>query len=125
MHSSRMHTIHSSSHLSRGGGLPQCMLGYQPPPRTRHPPGADPLDQAHTPRPGTHPPCGQPHACENITFAASLWTVKVSTILHLDVPPTDNTNTATWTPLVIYLKYEILIVRFISDTACHLSLGWK
>ena len=28
------------------GGLPQCMLGYTP-----------------------HPPCGQTHACENITLA--------------------------------------------------------
>ena len=30
MHSSRMHTAHSSSHLLVGG-LPQCMLGYPPP----------------------------------------------------------------------------------------------
>ena len=29
MHSSRMRTVHSSSHLL--GGLPQCMLGYPPP----------------------------------------------------------------------------------------------
>ena len=50
MHSSRMRTVRSSSRLS-GGGLPQCMLGYQPP-NTRHP---------HSPRPGTptHPPLDQ------------------------------------------------------------------
>ena len=46
MHSSRMRTIRSSSRLSRGGGLPQCMLGYQPPP---------PPDQAPTPRADTPP----------------------------------------------------------------------
>ena len=62
MHSSRMRTVCSSSHLSRGGGvggLPQCMLGY--PPQGQAPTGADtPPDQA-PPRPGTplgtrHPP---------------------------------------------------------------------
>ena len=28
MHSSRMRTVRSSSHLPGKGGLPQCMLGY-------------------------------------------------------------------------------------------------
>ena len=28
MHSSRMRTVRSSSHLPGEGGLPQCMLGY-------------------------------------------------------------------------------------------------
>ena len=42
----------------RGGGLPQCMLGYQPPPRTRHPPrNRPPPGTRHTPppEPGTPP----------------------------------------------------------------------
>ena len=51
--------------LFTGGGLPQCMLGYQPPqeqtpPGTRNPPGADPLEQtppgAGTPPLGADPP---------------------------------------------------------------------
>ena len=57
MHSSGMRTVRSSSRLSRGG-LPQCMLRYQPPP------GSSPSDQAppwersspleaDRPRPGT------------------------------------------------------------------------
>ena len=33
MHSSRMRTAHGSSHPQGGEGLPQCMLGYTPPPR--------------------------------------------------------------------------------------------
>ena len=52
MHSSRMRTVCSSSRLSRGG-MPQCMLAYQPPgadpPRTRHHPpdqNPPPWDQA-------------------------------------------------------------------------------
>ena len=58
MHSSRMRTVRSSSHLSRGEGLPQCILGYQfaqfkvsPPSDQAHippdqaPPAADPPDQ--------------------------------------------------------------------------------
>ena len=86
MHSSRMHTVRSSSHLSQGGsasvhaGIPTPR--DQAPPRTKPP--NHPQDQ--TPRtrtppgPGTHlrdqaPPCGQTHACENITFATSLRTV--------------------------------------------------
>ena len=98
MHSSGMRTICSSG---GGGCLPQCMLGYQPPP-TRCPPGADPSQTRHplqdltcnacwdsTPpwRPaarhagitperhaGLPPPCGQTHTCKNITFATSLRT---------------------------------------------------
>ena len=35
------------------GCLPQCMLGYTPPPGSRHPPGVDPMEQ--TPR-SRHPP---------------------------------------------------------------------
>ena len=46
------------SFCSQGGGLPQCMLGY-PPPRSRHPPRADPPwtrpPRADTPR-SRHPP---------------------------------------------------------------------
>ena len=68
--------------VSPRGGLPQCMLGYQPPPRTRHPPQEQtplgpgtPQNQAH-PSPGTrHPSCGQTHTCKNITFATSLRTI--------------------------------------------------
>ena len=55
MHSSKIRTICSSSHLSRGGGV-----------QSRHPPA--PPDQA--------PPCGQTDTCKNITFATSLQTVK-------------------------------------------------
>ena len=73
----------------RGECLPQCMLGYQPP-GTRPPPPDQapptPQDQAPPmsgpPRPGTPfppppPPRGQTHACEKITFATSLWMVKI------------------------------------------------
>ena len=69
MHSSRMHTIRSSSRLSWGGGLPQCMLEYQPP-GSRHPPGAEPPRTRHTPRsrhplgtdtPGSRHPPGTRH----------------------------------------------------------------
>ena len=42
-----MRTVRSSSRLSRGG-LPQCMLGYNPP-------GADP-PQDQAPPPGPEPP---------------------------------------------------------------------
>ena len=34
--------------------LPQCMLGYTPSPRSRHPPGADPPEQT-PPAADTHP----------------------------------------------------------------------
>ena len=50
--------LNVSHSVHRGGGLPQCMLGYhsppdQAPPLTRHPLGPDPpLDQA-PPSPGT------------------------------------------------------------------------
>ena len=106
-----MRTVHSSSRLPGVGclllgGLPQCILGYQPPtPRSRHLPGPDPpgadtlLDQtpweqtppqADTPQ-SRHPPSRHPQAdtpqsryppeqtppCENITFATSLRTVKM------------------------------------------------
>ena len=46
MHSSGMQTVRSSGRLSRGGGLPQCMLGI--------PPGAD-TPQEQTPPPGPDP----------------------------------------------------------------------
>ena len=36
--------VKNSIHRGGGGCLPQCMLGYTPPPRSRHPPG-----------PGRHP----------------------------------------------------------------------
>ena len=54
MHSSRMRTVRSSSRLS-GGGLPQCMLGYQPPPDQAHtsPDQAPPWE--HTPPEQTPP----------------------------------------------------------------------
>ena len=44
------------------GGLPQCMLGYQPSPREQTPPGADTPPRADTP-PGadTPPPWGSRH----------------------------------------------------------------
>ena len=32
------------------GGLPQCMLGYHPPPGRRHPPGRRPFRRRHPPR---------------------------------------------------------------------------
>ena len=74
------------------GPLPQCMLGYSPPPPgmgLKIPPGlgletppprcgsGDPLDQTPQPPPpgdlqgmlGYHPPCGQTDTCKNITFA--------------------------------------------------------
>ena len=71
MHSSRMRTVHSSSRLFLGG-LPQCMLGYQPQGQTTPFLGAGTYrDQA------PHRPCGQTHACKNITFATSLRTVKI------------------------------------------------
>ena len=55
--------LHLSVCLSTGGrGLPQCMLGYYPPPRavtlppTRHPPGpAPPLGSRSPPGAGTPP----------------------------------------------------------------------
>ena len=43
MHSSRMRTVRSSSHLG-GGGL------HQAPPRSRHPPGPDPPPGSSLPR---------------------------------------------------------------------------
>ena len=51
LHLSVIHSVH------RGGGLPQCILGYHHPPadtpRSRHPPGPDPPNQT---RRGIHPP---------------------------------------------------------------------
>ena len=38
-----------------GGGLSQCMLGYHPPPRSRHPPEQTPPWSRHTPPPGSSP----------------------------------------------------------------------
>ena len=96
MHSSRIRTVRSSSRLSRGrGGLPQCMLGYQPPHPWSRPPGSRPPRDQTPPRsrhpwsrhpPGTRLPRGQnpsPHplgdrmtdTCKNITFTTSLRTV--------------------------------------------------
>ena len=54
LHLSVIHSVHM-------GGLPQCMLGYHHPPRSRHPPGADtPPEQTppeQTPHSGSrHPP---------------------------------------------------------------------
>ena len=79
MHSSGMRTICSSSRLS-WGGLPQCMLGYQPPgrrppdqapgpgtPRTP-PPEQTPLI-AHTPE-TRHPPETCCKACRDTTCKA-------------------------------------------------------
>ena len=75
MHSSRMRTVRSSSHLS-GEGLPQYTPPVADPPRPGTP-GADPPDQAHP------SPCGQKHTCKNITFATSLRTVNIPTVcLH-------------------------------------------
>ena len=67
LHPSVIHSVH------RGGGLPQCMLGYHareqtPPSRTRHPPPQDqtpprgrPPRTRHSPR-SRHPPLEQtPH----------------------------------------------------------------
>ena len=55
--------------LFTGGGLPECMLGYPPPPPTRHTnppgPGTPPPGTRHTtpfspPGPGTPPPSPPP-----------------------------------------------------------------
>ena len=55
MHSSRMLTARSSSHLLRGrGSLPQCMLGY---PSPGCGPGDPPDVSLETP-PGDPPGCG-------------------------------------------------------------------
>ena len=82
MHSSRIRTVRSSSRLSRGGGVCLSACWDTSPPRTRHPPGADPppKDQAPPPPVADTPreqrsPCGQIQASENITFATSLRTV--------------------------------------------------
>ena len=64
MHSSRMCTVCSSSHLC-GGGLPQCMLGYQPP-WTRPPGTPPPWDQA--------PPRADPLGPGTPPEQAPLWT---------------------------------------------------
>ena len=45
--------------LSRGGGLPQCMLGYHPPPKHtpgKHTPWQAPPQEAHTSPVSTHTP---------------------------------------------------------------------
>ena len=82
-----MRTVRSSGRLSQGD-LPQCMLGYQPPPGTRRPPGTrHPHGTWHPPGSGTPrdqaPPCGQTDTCKNITFATSLRTViNNSTVYH-------------------------------------------
>ena len=93
IHSSRMCTVLSSSHLSRGVCLSACL--------DTNPPGPDPQDQAppldqtprdqappwkQTPRPGIPPGqtplgpgtplYGKTDTCKNITFATSLRTVK-------------------------------------------------
>ena len=69
MHSSRMPTIRSSSHLSRGEGSASVHAGI-PTPQDQAPPlGADP------PRDQAPPPRGQTHTCKNITFATSLRTI--------------------------------------------------
>ena len=58
--------LHLSVILSMGRGLPQCMLGYTPPPRvdpqeadtplgSRHPPGSRHPHEADTPREQTPP----------------------------------------------------------------------
>ena len=74
MHSSRMLTVCSSSRLSQGG-LPQCMLGYQPPreqgsrhqptpPRAGSPPraGTPPQELAPLPQEQTHLGAGTPRS---------------------------------------------------------------
>ena len=91
MHSSRMHTICSSSHLSWGVCLSACWDTNPPGPVTPwsrpHLGPGTPWDQA-PPRSRTlpeqtpqtrHPPgtrLGQTHTCKNITFTTSLWMVK-------------------------------------------------
>ena len=113
VHSSGMRTVCSSSCLSRGGGLSQCMLGYQPPreqtPLEQAPPGpGTPLETCcktcrdttcnacwdSTPPGdllqgmlGYHPRhCGQTHTCKNITFATSLQTVISDSSILIDAP---------------------------------------
>ena len=53
LHLSVSHSVH------RGGGLPQCMLGYTPlgrhPLLVRHPPGQTPPPKTATAADGTHP----------------------------------------------------------------------
>ena len=50
MHSSRIHTVHSSSHLSRGRFASVHAGITTPPPRTRHPPGTRPPEEQTHPR---------------------------------------------------------------------------
>ena len=102
MHSSRMRAVRSSSHLSRRGDsasvhagipTPQTRPPWEqaPPPEQTHPhsleqgpPDPTPQDQAspqsrYPPDQAPPPsPRGQTHACENITFAASLRTVIIA-----------------------------------------------
>ena len=91
MHSSRMRTIRSSSHLPLGGICLSACWDTNPPPPGQTPPGSrhttlgpgpprsrySPLGPDHPPQDQT-PPCGQTHACENITFATSLRSVKIA-----------------------------------------------
>ena len=56
--------IFSQASVCPQGGLPQCMVGYTPPPGSRHPPppGADTSpDQTPHPRGNRHPPRPDPH----------------------------------------------------------------
>ena len=69
MHSSRMRTVRSSSCLSPGGSA-SVHAGIPTPPDHAHTPDHAPPGTRHTPT------RGQTHACENITFATSLRTVK-------------------------------------------------
>ena len=80
----------STSHLSWGGVCLSACWEKHPLPGTMHspgpctplgpgthPPGQAPPQTIHPPGPCTPFPCGQTHACENITFATSLRTVNI------------------------------------------------
>ena len=97
MHSSGMRTVRSSSRLSRGG-LPQCMLRYQPPPppgaapRTRHPPGSRPSPPgADPPGPGTPreqtPQTRHPTPLE--TCCKACWNTTCNACWDITPPPGD------------------------------------
>ena len=53
IHSSGMHTVRSSSHLSRGTGIPACTEADPPPDQAPHPEQTPPPLGADTPGPGT------------------------------------------------------------------------
>ena len=92
MHSSRMHTACSSSHLL-GGCLPQCMLGYThthphhtPPCGPGDPPGCGPRDSpGQTPQPPP-PGCGL-ETPPSQTPQPPPWVWAWKPVRHARIPP--------------------------------------